>query len=900
MKLQVYDIEVYAKDWIVVFRDVDPDKKEYAVFHNDNHGIREYLRSHKNLVIGGFNNKHYDDGILHAIYHGADPETVKKMNDFIIGGKGRWWEFDFVQYKKKMFKSFDLRDDLPINLSLKAIEGNLGGSIIEEGVDFDIGRKLTDKEVEDTIRYCKADTDATAEIYQLRKGYLETKVSVGGMKGIPPEVAIGMTNAKLTAKFLEAEKVPRYDEQDYPLPPSLRIDKYTDVLDFFRAPVDYTLESYHKELSEATTNRRKASLKRRIKKLEESRDIYDCKLTTYVAGVRHIYAWGGIHGARSKYIAASDSERSILLIDVGSYYPSMMLHYDYISRNIPSSEGFADVYVTRMKAKNTGDSKVSNDLKLVLNTTYGAMKNRYNDLYDPRNANAICVGGQVLLTDLIEKLEVVEGFELVQSNTDGIMISVPRKKLADTYEIVSEWEERTKMNMEYVEVLGIVQKDVNNYVMKTGAVFEIKDGKMNVLYDGHKSFIETKGGYVSLHAGGDYRNNSLVVVHKALVNYFMNGIPVEETIRSEKDPINFQIIAKTGGTYDRTEYHYDGKAHDTQRVNRVYASKDKKAGTIYKIKEKNGEVVRRDKIANLPDHCLIDNEGKAKIEDIDLDFYIDMAKDRIVDYVGVRKKDTKLVVPDKSLIVEQRSEKEMSNKKRTLYQKLNDIRLEFINAEIKKSGVNLYAEYKYFTLEDIIPIVLELNKKHNVTTIVSCGTEEATLTMVDLESDDTIVFRSPMVYGAIPKGATEIQNLGAVQTYMRRYLYMLYLEVVEADAYDLTLGRSEEEQEKAQERLEKATTPKTNKVPAAKKTHSNRPASPKQREAAKEKMIDKDGKATATQVRSIKAGLKKLRDSGEDYEDYIKKVAISMKKGLNKKQAEKVLLDIGDKVKKLG
>ena len=870
-QIEIYDIEVYKYDWFLVAR--RPEETEYTVIHNDSFKLKKYLRS-KNLLIGGFNNKHYDDGIIHAIYHGADNAIVKEMNDFIIEKKKLWFEFPFVNFKKKVFDSFDLRDDLPINLSLKAIEGNLGRAIVETSVPFDIDRPLTAAEIEEVIAYCKVDVDYTVELYHKREPYIAGKKQVARIKGIDEMKAMGLTNAKLTALFLDAKKQVRHDEFDYPIPNTLDIGRYKEVLEYFKEPLEFTLKAYQTRHDEAKTPRQQKTWSNRIAKLEESSNPYDTKLETEIAGVKHTLAWGGIHGALTKYVDQADEEYNIVLVDVRSYYPSMMIEYEYISRNVPSVQGFADVYQKRMHAKATGDKETSNALKLVLNTTYGAMKNQYNDLYDPRNANAICVGGQLLLTDLIDKLEDVKGFKLIQSNTDGILFKYKRSIEPRVFEIIEAWEKRTRMNMEYTDILSIAQKDVNNYVMKMGEVYLVKNGVKKIEKE-NKGYIETKGGYVSLYGGGDFRNKNLVVTHEALVNYFMNGIPVEDNINKETDVTKFQIIAKTGSTYSGTFHEVDGKKVDVQNVNRVYATNNKKYGTVKKVKA-NG---REDKIAGLPDHAIIDNLGEMTLDDIDKSFYIELAKDRIVDYVGKKNASKQL-----KLQIEEDHDS-MTTKTLNIYQKINAIRLDFEAKNIQKNGINRFSEYKYFELADITPAILELNKKYGLTTLISFTPELATLTVVDADSGDTVQFVSPMAVQAMPKntGATEVQQLGAVQTYLRRYLYVLYLDIVEKDLADELQGEPETKKEE----------PKKTKIKTPK---SNRPATPTERASVKKDIIDKDGEATETQIKSIKNGLKKLREKGS-YEDYIKSSVMRMKAGLDKVAAEQLLVEIATKVK---
>ena len=137
MRVYIYDLEVFSHDWVAVFQQVeDGVSHESLVIHNSNYHLKDFINQ-KDLILGGFNNKHYDDWILQTMLNGAEPFKVKEHNDFIIGG-GNGWEFPFIQWQRRYFKSFDLRDDLPLNVSLKSIEGNMGAPIVESSVRFDI------------------------------------------------------------------------------------------------------------------------------------------------------------------------------------------------------------------------------------------------------------------------------------------------------------------------------------------------------------------------------------------------------------------------------------------------------------------------------------------------------------------------------------------------------------------------------------------------------------------------------------------------------------------------------------------------------------------------------------------------------------------------------------------
>jgi hypothetical protein len=124
----------------------------------------------------------------------------------------------------------------------------------------------------------------------------------------------------------------------------------------------------------------------------------------------------------------------------------------------------------------------------------------------------------------------------------------------------------------------------------------------------------------------------------------------------------------------------------------------------------------------------------------------------------------------------------------SVHQKLMQARIALQGMKLSKSGKNKFAGYNYFELGDFLPTVQEIFLKLGICGVVSYGTEQAVLTIYDCDkSDDKILIYSPMSSAAL-KGAHEIQNLGAVQTYLRRYLWVTAMEIVEHDALDAVLG----------------------------------------------------------------------------------------------------------------
>ena len=271
MRWYTYDAEVFAHDFFVGFK--DKETGERYRFHNDNEGVKSFINDYG--VQCGFNTKGYDSTIIKAICAGFSPQEVKQVNDWIIGG-GQPWQCPLLQGIYHRFNNVDIMDDMQMGLSLKAIEGHLGMPIEETEVDFNLDRPLTPEEIALTIKYNDHDIDATEKITDIRKDYLNNKIRLGSLKNIEPTQALAMTNAKLTAAYLDARNVltieeRKMDERDYKYPENLRIEYIPQaVFDFFN-------RLYDKSISDEELFKSKLNI-----------TVGDCPVTL---------GFGGIHGA---------------------------------------------------------------------------------------------------------------------------------------------------------------------------------------------------------------------------------------------------------------------------------------------------------------------------------------------------------------------------------------------------------------------------------------------------------------------------------------------------------------------------------------------------------------------------------------------------------------------------
>lgn len=630
----IFDCEVFAHDWLFVFKEVATG--EYTVIWNDNDEVLAFME--RNPYLGGFNNKHYDNHILKAVMCGFTPEQVKEINDLIIVHELNGWDIPALREYRVYFDSFDLKDDCQDGVSLKGIEAHLGIPIEETEVDFNVDHVLSESEKAQTTYYCKYDVDATEILFKLRQGYLDNKAAVGRKRGLTDRQAMYMTNAKLTSVYLQAQKPekPWTDERDYQYPDKL-LRQYIpqEVFDFFDKLHNPNIPNYllFGGYDEQGVKHKGAAL---------DFSIGECKCTI---------AYGGIHGAIPTYVEEATEGRSIRNKDVASYYPHLMTiplskgqKYGFCSRNIPSPQVYVDTLEERVQAKKAGDKVTANALKLVLNTTYGTMLNgkdgvAFNDLYDPLMGRSVCITGQLLLLELsMHLVSECPTLKIIQLNTDGIMVSFDNSDEAKWQEITQEWQDRTGFELEEDFIQKIVQRDVNNYVeVPVGdGKPKVKGGALvrGILTNANIDF--TKMGlpaWENMSGGAWNINNNAVIVARAIQDYFVKGVDPEETIMASKNILDFQVIAKVGGKYSRCYQMVGEDKVPVQKVNRVYATADRRYGTIYKTHAATGKDA---KVPSLPVHCMVDNNNELAIDVVDRNWYLKLAQKNIREFLGVK------------------------------------------------------------------------------------------------------------------------------------------------------------------------------------------------------------------------------------------------------------------------
>lgn len=464
-----WDFEVYEADTLLCLFDCLTGERK-AIW--DCHEIGRYLDAFMlddRVVFVGFNSRGYDNAIAALCVAGQDQKTIKLANDVLVGKApvelaSEWGcrgPFETEQdaafqtpgyfdiYAKSYDAGFDLgqkmigRKKIPC-VSLKTWERLNGIPVLRTPVPFD-KPFLTDEDRGYIEHYCHYDVAAVMRLVTGKEGQGNLLGRAGLIAEMPDKMKWGATKPKLSEIYLEADKNLCPKESDpwanggvVRIPECIRIEKYTGVLEHFKKPAE--------ELALAQ---------------------YSCE----IMGRTHNFGIGGLHSDSDK---PERFEGEIWDIDAGSLYPSIMIEYGLTPRSVTDPKAFPLLKARRLALKKKKDP-MADALKIVLNSTFGATKNKYSALYDPYIGLSVCVVGQLLLVDLLERLEPFTE-TLIQSNTDGLYLKLKDKAGAD--KAVAEYEKRTGMTMEWGKYVYMFQENVNAYVARPadGGDLKLKGG----------------------------------------------------------------------------------------------------------------------------------------------------------------------------------------------------------------------------------------------------------------------------------------------------------------------------------------------------------------------------------------------------------------------------------------
>jgi hypothetical protein len=290
-------------------------------------------------------------------------------------------------------------------------------------------------------------------------------------------------------------------------------------------------------------------------------------------GLHLDYGVGGIHGCINPGVYMSSLSHKILDIDVKSYYPNLFIQNKLHPRQMDQDtfvKVYSEIFEQRVKAQLEGDKLTADALKLALNGLFGKTGSDVSCFYDPFVFFAVTVNGQLLITMLVEALVQI-GAELLQVNTDGVTIRYKEKQKDTILAVCKQWEEATKLTLEYANYSKMIIRDVNNYI----AVSE--NGKIK-----EKGAFETSKDW--------HKDNTFMIIPKAVREYFVNGTPVETTIREHKNLLDFCGRYKATPGWSVDFVYLDGTQEKRINFGKIYRYLPvKSGGTSLKVNKDGRE-----------------------------------------------------------------------------------------------------------------------------------------------------------------------------------------------------------------------------------------------------------------------------------------------------------------------
>lgn len=517
------------------------------------------IQFNTNKIFCGYNNLHYDNPIINYIIDYYSKMKYLSYRDVCLSIFNlskvitTSSEDDISTWKKWKymicFESFDLLTMLystKLRVSLKEMQVTMMYDNVQEFVtDWDID--LQEKDIDSMIEYNINDVNSTTELLNRCKKDIDLRLAIEDEYGVrvlsKDGVNIGMKI--LTQKYLEKTGLTWNDIKDLRSPMDT-ITLKDIILPFIK---------YDSPILQDVLKDMKSQIVSPGRKGYENKFIFE--------GLKYSIGVGGIHSVNKPECIIPKEDELLLDVDVASLYPSMLIEYKFYPKHLGPEflEVYSKIKDERIEAKHNGNKVKNETLKLALNGLSGNLQNEHNFCYSPEAVMKIRINGQLLLLMLAEKITQL-GCRIVQANTDGLFVIVKKAKYESFKNICSDWEKLTHLTLEEDRFKAMYQFAINDYFAIT------EDNK-----------VKEKGMFITEVKLG--KGLTPKIIPKAVIAYFKDNIPVEDTIKNCTDIKDFLMSEKTG-----KQWHVEYMNKEQQRTNRFYASTN--GGYLWKWKLNNG------------------------------------------------------------------------------------------------------------------------------------------------------------------------------------------------------------------------------------------------------------------------------------------------------------------------
>ena len=621
----IYDIETMQELFCVVCMVPGKIGKSFQVskWKNQLDSFARYTEANSDAYWVGYNNLRFDSQVVEWILRNYDnwhelsnldicAKIAQKAADVIHDAN-----YDvFPEYREHelSLKQLDLfkihhYDNKNRMVSLKRLEFEMDLENIEEMPIHHTKTNMTKDEVAMTIDYCHNDVDATYEFYKITLGdtdhplyrgdnRIELRLDIEEEFGIP---CLNYSDSKIgdemIKKYYCQEKGITYRE----LPKKGYFRKSIDVKNCIARYVEFQTPQLKLFLS-------------KIKKMQLGlQDDFKEHIDFY--GNVYSFMKGGLHTENSPKIFEADEDYEIIDWDVSSYYPAIIINNGKFPAHLGKEflRGYKQMFDKRLELKPLAksDKKIKGivgALKLAVNSVYGKSSDMQNWIYDRQLTMFTTITGELSLMMLIEQYELND-IHVISANTDGVTIKIKKELIPLMYDINKDWMDLTQYELERTDYSKIIFSTVNDYLA--------------IMTNGE---IKKKGDFLTdfeLH-----KNKSARVVPIALERYFVDGTPVEHTIRSHTNLYDFCLRQKA-----TRSFHYEGTNRTTgettvyNKLIRYYVSND--GDKIFKIK--NPECITRAAAVSQIEAgewvCKVCNylPKRSKVDNVNYDYYIEKA-----------------------------------------------------------------------------------------------------------------------------------------------------------------------------------------------------------------------------------------------------------------------------------
>lgn len=481
----------------------------------------EYLREHRAEEVG-YNNLGYDYPVQHSILNNIMYITnadIYKKGDSIInaGDENRFahmvWEKDWIVPQLDLYKIHHF-DNQAKRTSLKTLEFNMRMENIED-LPFTPGTYLTNSQIDTLRQYLIHDLKATLMFYKHSKKLIDFRRELSAKYGrnfmnhndtkIGKDYFIMELEKSGIQCFEPGSRKPRQTHR-----PSIALNSVIFPYVRFEQP---------------EFNRVLNWLRQQV--ITETKGVFT-DLSADINGFSFDFGTGGIHGSIESQTIRSTENYVIIDLDVASFYPNLAISNELYPAHL--GKQFCTIYknVYDMRSSYPKGTPENAMLKLALNGVYGDSNNVYSPFYDPAYTMAITINGQLLLCMLAEELLKIPGLSMIQANTDGLTVYVPRVFTGQVEQVRHAWEKLTRLQLEEAIYDVMFIRDVNNYI---------------AVYEGGKK-VKRKGAYCHSVDLGWHQNHSMQVVAKAAEAALVHNKDIRDFITSHEDIHDFMLVTK--------------------------------------------------------------------------------------------------------------------------------------------------------------------------------------------------------------------------------------------------------------------------------------------------------------------------------------------------------------------